>query len=263
MLVIEQMKAKENFTNLERQITDYILKHRKEVLSLSLKDLAQSLYMSKATIIRYYKKLGFSSYREMCVELTKELSLYHDYDEARQSDSVLFNPDDSIEEIAEKILLVKTNALTVTHEYLDVKTIKQIQDVIHHYNRIYIYGFGSGGSIGASNLEVKLVKSGLDATRIEYKDWYAERYKNYTKNACMILIGYNDSDNRIMKLAQKVKQESIPIILLTGPYKNEIDQYAYLILRTYYTEEKSVPFSLGSTTALEYLTSVLFTVVSK
>ena len=38
MLVIEKMKAKENFTNLEQQITDYILEHPRDMMSLSLKN---------------------------------------------------------------------------------------------------------------------------------------------------------------------------------------------------------------------------------
>lgn len=259
MLVIEKMKSKENFTNLERQITDYILEHRKEMMSLSLKELAQNLYMSKATVIRYYKKLGFNSYRELCVELAKELNYYQDYDEVDKPAAVNFNQKENIEDIAEKIFLVKINALTVTHEYLDIETVKRVIEVINHYNRIYIYGFGSAGKIAAHNMEMKMLKSGKDVTVLEYKDWYIKRYRNLAKNSCMILIGYNDSDNRIAAIAKKSSEEGLPIILLTGPYENEIDQYAHLVLRTNYTEGASVPGSLGSQTALDYLTAILYT----
>ena len=263
MLVIEKMKAKENFTNLEQQITDYILEHPRDMMSLSLKDLAQNVYMSKATVIRYYKKLGFSSYRAFCVELAKELNYYPDYDDSEQLNTVRFSREDSIDEVAEKILQVKTNALKVTHEYLDVKTIRQVLEVIEHYDRLYIYGFGSGGVCAARNFEAKMIKAGKEAITVRFEDWYIESYRNYSRDSCMILIGYNDQDNRIASLAKKVNEENIPIILLTGPYKNEIDQYAHLILRTSYAEEKSIPGSLGSLTAMDYLISVLFTAIMR
>ena len=75
MLLIEKMKHKEDFTALERQISEYILEHRNEIFELSLAEFSKRLYVSKATMIRYFKKLGFASYRELCVELAKELSL--------------------------------------------------------------------------------------------------------------------------------------------------------------------------------------------
>ena len=103
----------------------------------------------------------------------------------------------------------------------------------------------------------------LKLTEDDFPDWYIESYRNYSRDSCMILIGYNDQDNRIASLAKKVNEENIPIILLTGPYKNEIDQYAHLILRTSYAEEKSIPGSLGSLTAMDYLISVLFTAIMR
>ena len=57
MLLIEKMKHKEDFTALERQISDYILEHRDEMFEMSLAQLAGKLYVSKATVIRYFKKL--------------------------------------------------------------------------------------------------------------------------------------------------------------------------------------------------------------
>ena len=67
MLLSERLKKEADFTALEKQISQYILDHPKEVFNLPLAELASKLYVSKATIIRYYKKLGFDSYRDMCV----------------------------------------------------------------------------------------------------------------------------------------------------------------------------------------------------
>lgn len=257
MLAIEQIKQKDNFTALERQISEYILKNRREVFSLSLAELAGRLYMSKATIIRYYKKLGFSSYREMCVELSKELSLY-DGDGMDNTYREDLHTDSSLPEIARRLQQIRTKALAVTYEYLKYDEIEQAADMISRCGRIYLYGFGRGGSQAVMNLEVQLKRLGKDVSQMTMSDWFMKSYQNYSRETCMIIVGYNDHDGRIAELVKNIESGQTPIILITGPMQNEIDRYANLILRTNYMESRNVPGSIGSAQAIEYLTEVLY-----
>ena len=127
MLLIEKMKHKENFTVLERQITDYILEHRDEMYEMTLAELAGKLYVSKATVIRYFKKLGFSSYRELCVELAREQNYYQATLEGEEG--ILPDGSEPVPQTAQKIQKQTANALAVTSQYMDYTELHEAAKV--------------------------------------------------------------------------------------------------------------------------------------
>ena len=76
MLVKDRVKKREDFTPTEVTIADFILEHTKEVIDLPLEQLASTLYVSKSSIIRFCKKLGFKGHKELCVQLAKEMNTF-------------------------------------------------------------------------------------------------------------------------------------------------------------------------------------------
>lgn len=256
MLLIEKMKHKEDFTILERQISDYILEHRDEIFELSLAEFSNRLYVSKATMIRYFKKLGFSSYRELCVELAKELSLYEN--NVHEENGSYFSEDESAAEIAKKIQLIHTSALAISYEYLNYRDIEEMADIIRQYNRIYLYGFGEGGMAAARGLQARLIDLGKDTTLIDYNDLHMQRYKSFDRKSITIFSVYSDEDGSAARMAKDLHALSLPMLLLTGPFSSEIERYAYRTVRTMYTEENGTEGALGSVQAMQYLADVLF-----
>lgn len=254
MLLIEKMKHTEDFTILERQISEYILEHRDEIFNLSLAELSNHLYVSKATIIRYFKKLGFSSYRELCVELAKELSLYENNNESVTN----LNGSDTPEDIAKKIQQINTNALAITYEYLNFRDIEEMADIIRQYNRIYLFGIGKAGLSAAVKLRSGLIGLGKDTSLIDYNDMHAERYKSFDRKSIIIFSVYNDENGTAAKIAGNVHSLSLPVMLLCGPFQNKVESYASRIIRTMYTEEQGSDDNCGSVAAMEYLSEILY-----
>lgn len=261
MLLIEKMKHKEDFTILERQISEYILEHRDEIFELSLAEFSKRLYVSKATMIRYFKKLGFASYRELCVELAKELSLYESG--VAEENGSYFKEDETVADIAKKIQMINTNALAISYEYLNFRDIEEMADIILQFNRIYLYAYGEGGTAAMRALQTRLISLGKDTTLIDYNDLHMQRYKSFDKKALVIFAVYNDSEGQAAGMAKDIHTISLPIILICGPYANEVERYAYRSVRTMYAEDTEISGPLGSVRAMEYLTDILFYAVRK
>lgn len=255
MLLIEKMKHKEDFTALERQISEYILDHRSEIFELSLAEFSSRLYVSKATMIRYFKKLGFSSYRELCVELAKELSLYENG--VHEENGTFFTEGKGAEDIAKKIQLINTTALAISYEYINSREIDEAADILRQYNRIYLYGCGEAGASGARRLFGRLIRMGRDVTLIDTAEKHRERKESYDRRAIAVFCVYNDAEGSAAEMAKELHNMSLPVLLISGPFNNEIDRYAYRILRTMYTEDQTEEGALGSHTAMEYLSDVL------
>lgn len=261
MLLIEKMKHKEDFTALERQISEYILEHRNEIFELSLAEFSKRLYVSKATMIRYFKKLGFASYRELCVELAKELSLYENGVPGENGTAESGN--ETAEDIAKRIQMVNTTALAISYEYLGFRDVEEIADIIRQYSRIYIYGYGEAGISAARIMNAKLIAMGKDTTLIRTSEQHAGRYRSFDRKSIAIFCVYNDAEGKAAAMAKDIHSMSLPVLLISGPFPSEIDRYAYRSLRTMYTEEEGADVTSGSVSAMEYLGNVILEVLKR
>ena len=59
MKIADKIKNREEFTPTENTIAKYLQENSRDVVGMSLDELANTLYVSKSSIIRFCKKLGF------------------------------------------------------------------------------------------------------------------------------------------------------------------------------------------------------------
>ncbi|MBQ7991866.1 MAG: MurR/RpiR family transcriptional regulator [Solobacterium sp.] len=254
MLLIEKMKHKENFTVLERQITDYILEHRDEMYEMTLAELAGKLYVSKATVIRYFKKLGFSSYRELCVELAREQNYYQATLEGEEG--ILPDGSEPVPQTAQRIQKQTANALAVTSQYMDYTELQEAAKVLNRCERIIIAGFGTDGLTAADNMYIRLSEMGKDVSLLDQRIMYPVTSRNSERNTAAVFAVYRDQERGAAKLAKEFYDRGVPVILLCGPFSGEIERYAYRTVRTHFNDH-SEGLSVARTAALHFLAEIL------
>jgi hypothetical protein len=74
---------------------------------------------------------------------------------------------------------------------------------------------------------------------------------------------YNDAEGKAAAMAKDIHSMRLPVLLISGPFSNEIDRYAYRSLRTMYTEEEGADVTSGSVSAMEYLGNVILEVLKR
>lgn len=57
----------------EKNLADYILEHRQQVLSLSVQALAKAAFVSPSTVVRLCQKLGLNGYAQFKIQLASDL----------------------------------------------------------------------------------------------------------------------------------------------------------------------------------------------
>lgn len=77
MGLIQQLTKQENFTSTDKEIADYIVNHKDEICDYTVDRLARASYCSRASIIRFCRKLGLEGYREFTIAFSRELEKYH------------------------------------------------------------------------------------------------------------------------------------------------------------------------------------------
>lgn len=75
-----QLEFELDFSHSEKQIARYILDNGEDVLSMSVKELANKTYTSPATIVRLCRKIGLEGYNDFKIKYSAELQ----YDKRNQ-----------------------------------------------------------------------------------------------------------------------------------------------------------------------------------
>ena len=98
---------REQLSGSDEKVATFILANPEEIRSLTIQGLANAVGLSTATISRFVKRVGFSSFREFSLSLAV----------VTQSDDTFFgeiDEEDDTSEIVKKVFSGATNALEST-----------------------------------------------------------------------------------------------------------------------------------------------------
>ncbi|WP_288951589.1 MurR/RpiR family transcriptional regulator [uncultured Catenibacterium sp.] len=112
----------ENLNEAEMCVYNYIVKNLKHILNLSVRELADEVHVSTATVMRFCKKMGYSGFSELKYKI-KEF-----YEQQDQADNYEINDIDGFVEH------IKSN------DYLD--RLKKAADLIKGADKFQILGLG-------------------------------------------------------------------------------------------------------------------------
>lgn len=255
MLIIDQIKKKENFTPTENQLAEYIIAHNREVMNMSLDEFSQKAYVSKSTIIRFCKKLGYKGHKELCVELAREGNSFLLQEE--EPSSILFQSGDDRVSVADRLLATSYRAMTETFQDLNNDKVFEVAQLLHDAPRILVYGIKSYYPI-ALDFQQKLVLIQKDASAISSASLLKETAYTLRNDSVVVLLSYEGRNEELIQAAQVFKEKGISILLITGPTSGPLQMYANYVLRTQYNEKQPSLGRIGSITGMGLLTNLLY-----
>ena len=100
------------FTKAEKKVADYILQHPKDVLFMSITDLAEACDVGDTSVFRFCKTMNLKGYQEFKMMLSLSLHEGDGKDMERLAGNISL--EDSFEELSQKVLNTNINALTET-----------------------------------------------------------------------------------------------------------------------------------------------------
>ena len=218
--------AYNQFTKAEKKVADYILQNPREVLFMSITDLAEACNVGDTSVFRFCKSMELKGYQEFKMVLS--LSLNEDAKEAsRLSGNISLN--DTFQELAQKVLSTNVHALTETHSLLDENIFNQAIDCLHEAKKIYFFG------VGASVLTA--LKAANKFLRIEPKVYCIQDSHMQAMVASMmnpeevaVVFSYSGATKDTIHVAQLAKQAGAKVICITRFIKSPLTAYADLTL---------------------------------
>lgn len=214
-MIIELLEERKNFSAVDCQIADYILRHPEELASLSAAELAHASYTSKASVFRFLNKLGLSGFPEFKSRLIRELDQSHRLD-LLLSDAP-FRADTTVAQTLEVLPAFFESVIRHSALMQNVHLVKKAGALLHNASFIDIYCLGITQAAGLA-AQYKFQSIGRSCTvHTGINDHYLLRTKD--ANHVALLLSFTGNNPQIAKTALVLKELNIPSVGLMGPGK--------------------------------------------
>jgi DNA-binding MurR/RpiR family transcriptional regulator len=255
-LRIEQMRA--GFSKSEEKIADYILENESKIPKFNVKEFADSVGTSTASIVRFAKKLGYQSFVEFRLG-------FLEYLKESESGTTVYEAvekSDSMDEIIDKISSGNSKAILDTAGSLNAEMVAKAVDAIIKSERVYFFGVGQSALV-AEDFQLKLMRIGKDS--IFYKDTHSQLASSVHLKKGDLAIGISNSGSsmEVFKALEKAKSKGATIISITTLGRNPISQLADMDFHTIAEEKNYRTGAIVSRMAQLTIVDILFIGVAR
>jgi len=221
--ILSEIRARiGSLPQIQQQIAAYIIEHPQDVVRMSISHLAmQTGAKSEASIVKFYRSLGFSGYHDFKVTLATQIA---GRSFQNPDDDTQINVDDGISTIRKKIFVSSIHVLEENNASIDDEVLKKTIDVLENAKRVIILGYGTS-AVAAYDLFVKLSRMGIDCHFSLDSHVNALILADPHEGDVLFAISYSGESRDVVMQAERVKGLA-KIIALTGESDSPLAEIA-------------------------------------
>lgn len=220
MLVQEKLQNRENFTQIDHRIADYILEQGTGLKKMTVRQIAAKLYVAPSSVIRLARKLGYQGFNQLREDYLREVE-YLSSHFRRLDPNFPFSEGDREGVMIGKMLSLHQEILEDCRSLITPELLKQATDLLETADRIFL--FGSATQMGAAaDFVEKMSKIGRNVYPLTQGDMAFWKALNSTEKTCFILVSYTGETGTAVHLARQLKKRGIPTIAITSYGNNSL-----------------------------------------
>lgn len=235
-----------SLTKSEKKIADYIKDNGENVVFMSIKQLTEDIKVGDATVVRFYKKVGYTGFQDLKMDLAKE-DFSEKYDD---SDNYI-----------EKIALNYKEIIESTKSLVDSDKIKIFVEMIKKSKKIFFYGIGASG-LAALEAEMTFFRAGLHTKAIIDSHFQAMNSAILDNNCMVIAFSLSGTTADIYDALEIAKQNGAYIVVITNYLLSPVGELADIIFTTSKKESLLEGGSLSAKISQLYIIDILCTAYS-
>lgn len=186
-----------DFTTAEKTIGDFFLKNQKDG-DFSVKTIADSLYVSEASVSRFAKKCGYKGYREFVFQYRESLN----------------GEDRDISVSTKTVIESYQDLLTKTCNLMNEAQIARIVQYFNDYKRIIVCGRGSSG-LAATEMESRFMRIGVDIDSLTDADRMKMQAIFLNPDCLMIGFSVSGQTDAVLYALQEAHRRGAKTVLVT------------------------------------------------
>lgn len=212
----------EDFPPVQKKIACYILENPQAVVRMSISLLAEKTgAKSEASVVKFYRSLGFSGYHDFKVTLATEIAGRSINQVDEDSDITL---DDDIGAIKKKIFLSGLRVLQRTMETLDDDLVAAAVDRLRNSGRIIVLGYGTSVVV-AYDAYIKFSRLGLTCLHTTDAHVNALILSELREGDVLFCISSSGETKDVVVPTASAKPR-VPIIAITGSKDSPLGKIA-------------------------------------
>lgn len=248
----------EHLPQIQQQIAGYILENPKEVVRMSISHLAMKTgAKSEASIVKFYRSLGFSGYHDFKVTLATEIAgqSFHSPDDFTQ-----ISVGDDISAIRNKIFHSSIHVLEANNNSVDDAIISKTVDLLKAAKRVIILGYGTS-AVAGYDLYVKLSRLGMNCHYSLDAHVNALILAEPREGDVLFAISYSGESRDVVLQAERVRGIA-KIIALTGEADSPLAEIADICIAVRSFETSFRTDAMVSRMVQITIIDILFTILA-
>lgn len=200
------------FTNTDKDIADYILRHPEELAKMTtISNFSTASKFSVGSIVRFCKKLGFEGFSEFKFFVVNNLL------------AVELNDDDSY---LDSLVNTYISEIKTMASNLDTESVSKLAKAILESNRVLILGKNSS-YVAAQQLQLRLIRNGHTSLVVDDELTMFNYIDILDQNDVVVLFSVGGlASSEYKKIITDFQNSKIPLFLITLDDKSELYETA-------------------------------------
>ena len=215
--VINQICASmDSFFDTEKKIGDYIVRHPKKVVDMTVGELAKECGVSEASVSRFCKRIELKGFHHLKISLARELVDAKDDGEISGHISV-----DDMEGSLRGILSNKMEELRQTVAMIDREELKKILDVINNADTVLMAAVGNtipvamDGAYKLNQIGIRAMSTPIWETELGYS-------YNLTDKDVVVAISNSGESTGVIQILEAAKSRGAVAISITNNVRSSV-----------------------------------------
>lgn len=219
-----------DLTENEKILVKYIVDNSEVFVKMSSSEISEACYISPSTIYRFCQKLGISGLSELKVQVSMSINEY-----LKENSSIDFNypfkENESKNQIILKMKELYEQTILSSLNLMDLDQLKKISHLLKNAKHIDFYT-SAGNIYFAENFKFQMQEIGT-FVNVPIEEYHQRLTASTSdENHVAIIVSFEGRGMVIKRLAEILKLNKTPIILISSINENPISKYAdyYLFL---------------------------------
>lgn len=222
----------------EQRVAKWVLEHPREAANATLAKLARECETSEPTVVRFCRRVGLASFRELAIRLTEALSNPVSYVHRDVS------PDDSASDAVFKVMDASIQSLLDMRAELSSMPVEQAVAAMLDARQIAFAGLGASGHVAADACH-KFFRLGIPCTALRDAPMILQFAAIAEANDVLVLLSHTGRWTEFAHAAKLARERGATVIALTNP-ASEIATEASLLFPCRVIEDTSVYTPMSS-----------------
>lgn len=214
-----------------RSIADYILKNPRQVVGMSVTELAEATGASDGSVINLCRQIDLTGFQQLKLSLAQEVV------QPVQFIHEDLQPLDDTNTVCRKMFHAGVQALRDTLSVLDPDAVAEAVKLIRAADRVEIYGIGSSAPI-AEDAQYRMLRIGLNVKVVVDSHVQAISASRTGPNVAVLTISHSGATHETLAATRLAKEAGAKTIIVTNFANSPLQAYADVKLFTMARETK-------------------------